>query len=342
MSVCAIVSGGDGDAAAQRAWCVGPPASLLTSPKYGLPSFSAKAFTVPGVVVAYGPPKSGVTTLLESLLLEIQAAWGLDGAVILTDRATDTYMGNTMPNQLITDKAFPFVLRTLIDMQRHRRSTLAHEPTHRPYRLALAVDDHMTDPKDWRAQNLQRDLRLAADANIMVLIGTSNTKLLSGVVQLIATHVFVTRAVTEAKLMAKNMFATCITDESIELEALLRDTAKYEFLVGCLRADRQLLRAYTSTKYVRDARVQRDAVRAAWCGDAAAAAAAGGDAAETVDSGSVDTEDNASYTGSDAGRDDSGAVCTPPPAGTKVARFAMDPELIVYLTQILGQVGTYS
>jgi hypothetical protein len=341
MSVCAVVSGGDGDAAAQRAWCVGPPASLLTSPKHGLPSFSVKAFTEPGVAVVYGPPKSGVSTLLESLLLEIQAVWGLDGVVILTDRATDTYMGNTMPNQLITDKAFPFVLRTLIDMQRHRRSTLAHEPTHRPYRLALAVDDHMTDPKDWRAPNLQRDLRLAADANIMVLIGTSNTRLLSGVVQLIATHVFVTRAVTEAKLMAKTMFATCITDESIELEALLRDTAKYEFLVGCLRADRQLLRAYTSTKYVRDARVQRDTVRAAWRGDAGGAAG-GYDAAETADGGSVDTEDNASYAGSDASRDDSGTVCTPPPAGTKVARFAMDPELIVYLTQILGQVGTYS
>ena len=341
MSVCAIVSGdGDGEALAHRAWCVGPPASLLTSPKHGLPAFTAKAFTEPGVCIGYGPPKSGISTLLESLLLEVQAVWGLDGVVIITDRVTDTYMGNTMPHQLITDKALPFVLRTLIDMQRHRRSTLAHEPAHRPYRLAIAVDDHMTDPKDWRAQNLQRDLRLAADANIMVLIGTSNAKLLTSVVQLVATHVFVTRAVTESKLMAKTMFATCITDESIDLDALLRDTGKYEFLVGCLRADKQLLRAYTSTKYVRDVRVQRDTVRSAWRGDVAAA---GGGSDDVTDAGSIDAEDNASYAGSDVSRDDSSTVYTQSTAtGIKVARFAMDPELIVYLTQILGQVGTYS
>jgi hypothetical protein len=323
MSVCAIVSGDGAGEAAPRPLKPRPaPLSVLTSPKYGLKSFSVGAFEAPGVVVAYGPPKSGVSTLLASLSLEIQAAWGLDGIVIITDRVTDTYMGNTMPHQLITDKAFPFVLRTLIDMQRHRRTTLAHELAHRPYRLVLVVDDHMTDPKDWRAPNLQRDLRLAADANIMVLIGTSNPKLLGSVVPLVATHVFATRAATEAKLMAKFMFATCIADESVDLEGMLKDTAKYEFLVGCLRADSQLLRAYSSTKYVRDARVQGDAAGIAWRGESPVDGAA---SSEDDDAGSV-AEGRAEV----------------PPAGTTLAKFYMDPELIVYMTQILGQVGTYS
>lgn len=223
MSVTAVVSAGE--------IAPPPPAKSLNRLRdLKIRSFSASDFEKPPVVAVHAHRESGLSTLLASLLVETQQAIGLDGAVVLTDRPTDWYMGGCIPPQIILDKSFPSVLKALIELQRHRKSS------GRPLlRLALAVDDVFYTPKILKSEFTQRDIKAAKDYNIMIIIATSDVTVLPTNVHTFATHVMTTKCLSteEPKLLQKRMFV--MFDNAVALADTIALCQKHEFLVGLLR-----------------------------------------------------------------------------------------------------------
>lgn len=182
------------------------------------------------VIIIHAPRERGVTTLIGSLLASLPA---IDGAVILTDRAVvGSYMGGAVPAQIIMNKPADKVLRQLISMQRHHIRTFPTEPL---ARIALVLDDVMYSPKLLKSEEFQRDLKLAKDFNLTVIIATADVALLPNNVYTFGTHVFGTKCVSsdEAKLLQKRMFV--MFPDYTELLNRFDLCRPYEFLVGIVR-----------------------------------------------------------------------------------------------------------
>jgi hypothetical protein len=267
-------------------------------------SFAVAEFTKPPVVVIHGPRESGISTLIASLLIETQNSYGLNGVVVLTDRNTEHYMGGTIPQAVIMDRPFEHMLNSLIELQRHRNnSTVAVEQL----RLAIVVDDVLYNPKILRSEAVQRNIKLAKEFNIMIVIATSDVTILPPNVHTFATHVIATKCISveEPKLLQKRMF--CMFDSALALADTLALCQPHEFLVGLLRSSLSCTlldfsRSYIPTYYVKSPEFARD--EDFWKGDRSA------DSASTASGGSTKL---------------------PPPA-TTIGEFHMSPELIVQIT----------
>jgi len=277
--------------------------------------FTTEEFTKPPVIVVHAHRESGMSTLISSVLIETQLTRGLDGVVILTDRATEGYMAGVIPRQVIMDKPFDHVLKTLIDLQRHRMSTLPDRPL---LRWAIAVDDMIYASKVLKSEALQRDIKLAKEYNIMIIIATADLAVLPVNVHTFATHVMSTKCLSteEPKLLQKRMFV--MFDNALALADTVALCQKYEFLVGLLRptASATLLdfsRSYQPSYYVRSPEYAQDAE--SWKGE------------RLCDSSSATS--------------DAGSVRGPSsPVTYKVGEFRMDPELVIHVTHALGLVAT--
>lgn len=181
------------------------------------------------VVIIHAPRETGATTLIGSLITSLP---GIDGAVVLTDRAVSSYMNNAVPTQLIVNKPADKVLKLLIGMQRHH---LRNFPTEPLQRIAFALDDVMYSTKLLKSEDFQRDIKIAKDFNVTVIIATADIALLPNNVYTFGTHVFTTKCISteEPKLLQKRMFV--MFDGAGELIEMLSLCRPYEFLVGILR-----------------------------------------------------------------------------------------------------------
>jgi len=278
-------------------------------------TFTTEEFTKPPVIVIQAPRESGLSSLIASLLLQTQQTRGLDGVVVLTDRATEHYMGGTIPRQVIMDKSFDVVLKTLIDMQKHRQSTLPDRPL---LRLAIAVDDMIYSNRVLKSEALQRDIKLAKEYNIMVIVATSDVAILPANVHTFATHVLATKCLSteEPKLLQKRMFV--MFDSPVALADTIALCQRYEFLVGLLRplVSSTLLdfsRSYQPTYYVKSPEYARESET--WKGERG-----------------CDSSSDASSVRSTVGAALSGAPF-------RLGEFRMDPELVIHITHALGGLG---
>ena len=211
----------------------------------------------PVVIFVHSPREQGTTTLIGSILMELQASSGLDGVFVLTDRGNKYYMGGILPDHVILDKPLDFVLRKLIEVQRHRQSTL---PDKAPLKLAVAVDDFLYTARDLKQAALQRDIKLAKAYNISIVVATSDASVLPANAHTLATHGMATKCLStdEPKLLKKSMFV--MYDSPVALADTLALCASREFLVGLLRfsAGSQATtmldysRAYRPTFYARN------------------------------------------------------------------------------------------
>ena len=208
------------------------------------------------VIFIHSPRESGITTLIGSLLVQMQQEWGLDGAFVLTDRADKHYMGGILPDGIVQDKPFEQVLRKMIEVQRHRQSTVPGSPL----KLALAVDDYISNVKELKSITLQRDIKLAKKYNISIIIATPDASVFPPNCQTLATHVIATKCISteEPKLLKKSMFV--MYDSPASLAENLALCGKHEFLVGLLRLANvdgtstmhDYSRTYTPTLFARD------------------------------------------------------------------------------------------
>ena len=226
MSVTAVVSGGE-------ALPVPSPTTRVARNRLRdlkIRSFNVSDFTTPPVVGVHAHRGSGMSTLTASLLIETQRHIGLDGAVILTDRPTEWYMGGCFSRQIIMDKPFPAVLKTLLELQRHRIAS-----GRRPLRLAIAADDVIQTPKILKSESTQRDLKAAKDHNIMIILATPDVTIWPTNVHTFATHVMTTKCLSteEPKLLQKRMFV--MFDGPVALADTIALCQNHEFLVCSLR-----------------------------------------------------------------------------------------------------------
>ena len=204
------------------------------------------------------PQGQGATTLIGSLLIQLQKVRGLDGVLVLTDRASKYYMGGILPEHVLVDKPFDYVLRKMIELQRNRQMTLPEEPA---LRLAVAVDDYMYGARALQTPAIQRDIKLAKSYNITIILATTSAKVLPDGADSLATHAMATKCMcTDApKLLKKKMFVTY--DSHVALADMLALCGRREFLVGILRFPEgsqsntvsDYSRAYTATFYAKDA-----------------------------------------------------------------------------------------
>ena len=227
---------------------------------FGLSSFRP-AWSRPLVYAVYGPHSSGVTTLIGSLLMDLKAANQLDAAVVLTRNRPHNYMGGILPPKLV-EKAvkdgltFLELLSRLIQLQRCRERAPEGRGV-RPYRLALVADDSFTG-KEIGRREVRTAIRDAGDANIMVILATSEAKNFQPGVADICTHAFATRTIStdDPKLLKKHVFVMCTVDD---MEEKLRACAPHEFLVSSYRDatistdPRVFLRRYVPSQHVRSA-----------------------------------------------------------------------------------------
>ena len=220
---------------------------------FGLAAFSEREFI--RVAYAYGPPKSGITTLLASLLVQSQRSLRLDAAVVISNRVTSKYMGNLVPKALITNQPLGTVITKLIAAQKQYQASGA--PL---LNLAVVVDDWF--PKDPLSHDeLVNSIRMLVDFNIVLLIGTSDLKKIASLVPTTASHVFAARSnvAADAKQLLKHLFLIC--SDLDEFSQVWNAASRYEFLVGIVQATvgdgivnpAALLRRYDSTYYVDDA-----------------------------------------------------------------------------------------
>jgi len=242
---------------------------------HSIRAFSAFEFNSPPVVLVHGPPESGLSTFISSLLIHTQQTRGLDGAVVLTDRKSETYMGGTIPHEFVLRRPLTFeaVLKSLVDLQRHRRSA---RPDQELLRLAVAVDDCIPSQSVLKSESLLGLIRFAKEVNIMVIIGVSDMSKLPPV-HTFATHVAATRCVSteDPKLLQKRMFVRA--PNASALAEILASCQEHEFLVGLLRSPgpsastlQDFMRSYTPTYYVQRSELARTPY--AWRGDEVAAA----------------------------------------------------------------------
>jgi hypothetical protein len=222
-------------------------------------TFHPEDFTSLPVIFAHVPPEGGLTTLIESLLLETQKHLRIDCAMILTDRYTETYMGGVFPSCAVYDLPFNVVLRTSIDVQIHRKSTRSFGrdlPV-----IAIAVDNSIYTAKILRSETCQRDIRLAKEHNIMIIIGTSDIDVLPTNSRTLASHVITTKSLStdEPKLLQKRLFV--MFDSPAALAEVMSHCNRYEFLVGLMRSSASggsgsdlsnYVRAYKSSYYIKD------------------------------------------------------------------------------------------
>jgi len=183
------------------------------------------------VVVIHAPRESGCTSLIAALLAALP---GLQAAVVRTDRAYTPggYMHGVLPPQVVLNKPPAQVLKALIGLQNHARRSFPEEPLPR---LALALDDILYKAAVLKAEDFKRDLKIARDFNIAVIIATADTTLLPGDVHTFATHVMATRCVhaKEPRALLDKLFV--MFDSKDGLAEALGACGQYEFLVGCLR-----------------------------------------------------------------------------------------------------------
>ena len=181
------------------------------------------------VIVIHAPRETGATALISSILASLPM---LDAAVILTDRAGPIYMDNTVPEPLILNKAPEKVLKQLLRVQQHHLKNFPGEPIEH---LALALDDVMYTLKLLKSADFQRDLKLAKDYNITVIMTTADVNLLPNNVHTFATHVFATKCLAsdEPKALQRRMFV--MFENGTDLNDHLSLCRPYEFLVGLLR-----------------------------------------------------------------------------------------------------------
>lgn len=217
--------------------------------------FQVSSLREPPVFIIQAPRGKGMTTAIGSLLVQMQARHKIDGAIVLTDRLTPGYMGGILPRTCISDKPADKVLHQLLETQRF---SLESTPTEPLPRLALALDDVMYTPKMFRSETFQREIKLAKNFNITIIIGTSDATLLPANVQTLATHVLATKCVStdEPKLLQKRMFTMFESPQTLmETLALCQP---HEFLVGLLRSQTGLGRvdeysqSYKPTYYVKN------------------------------------------------------------------------------------------
>jgi hypothetical protein len=192
------------------------------------------------VVIVHAPRETGATSLIATLLSLLP---GIDGVVVLTDRAVaPTYMNGALPSQLVLNKPADKVLKQLIRVQQHH---LRHFPDEKLARLALAMDDVFYTPKVLKSEDFQKDIKIAKDFNITVIMTTADASLLPNNVHTFATHVFATRCISteEVKLLHKRMFIMfAATGDLADRLALCKP---YEFLVGLLRGSSHYIERVT-------------------------------------------------------------------------------------------------
>lgn len=181
------------------------------------------------VIVIHAPRETGATALIGSILNHLPM---LDGAVVLTDRAGPAYMDDAVPAPLVLNKPPEKVLKQLLRVQQHHLKNFPGEPIEH---LALAFDDVMYTPKLLKSADFQRDLKLAKDYNITVIMATADVNLLPNNVHTFGTHVFATKCLAsdEPKVLQRRMFV--MFENGTELNDHLSLCRPYEFLVGLLR-----------------------------------------------------------------------------------------------------------
>lgn len=209
------------------------------------------------VIIIHAPRGTGATTLIGSLLSSLPS---VDGAVVLTDRAVTSYMSGAVPPQLVLNKPADKVLKQLIGMQQHHMRNFPTEPLSR---IALALDDVMYSPKLLKSEDFQRDVKIAQEVNITVIISTADVALLPNNVYTFGTHVFGTKCVSsdEPKLLQKRMFV--MFEDASELIDMLALCRPYEFLVGILRPPVQGIRSIETLTRTYIAKKEIPAVRMA-------------------------------------------------------------------------------
>ncbi len=305
MSTVATVNNGEHEATPAAAG----ERSGLGLRSFMIREFSVDEFTTAPVVIVHGRRCSGVSTLIMSLLVQTQQRYGLDGAIIINDRCTQTYGQGVIPLAAVVNESLEKVLSTLIDVQIHRQNTLPDKPL---LRLAVAVDDCIYNGRTLKSETLQSRIRLAYQYNIMIIIGTSDLGILPPNVHTFATHVFATRCVSteEPKQLQKKLFV--MFETHVALADVLANCRRYEFLVGVLRLDglggttvQDFSRTYTPTMYVKDDPPASTSIQGSW----------------------------------DYSCDSASSVGTP---GVETASFKMDPELLAHLTHALGVLGRKS
>lgn len=210
-------------------------------------------FKAPPVIVIHGPRGSGLTTLLTSLLVETHEAVGLDGAVVLSTDPTS--LCGVVPPNCIVDLPLDIALHALLSMQAARSKEAADEP---PYRLAFVVDDTIGSSRVLKSEAIQRDIKAARQANIMVMIATSDLANVPANVTTFATHVIAAPCVVadDRKTLFKRMFRRFEDFDAFQT-AMAAACGPREFLVSITRADDapgdDHLRSYHSTVYAKDA-----------------------------------------------------------------------------------------
>ena len=210
-----------------------PPAASLRDLNIRTYRLSELAKDECPVIFIHSPRSAGASTLIGSLLVQLQQDWGLDGAFVLTDRADRYYMGGILPSGIILDKPFEFVLRKLIEVQCHRQSTFPDRPA---LKLAIAVDDFIYQSKDLKSAAVIRDIKLAKSYSIAIIIATPDATILPGSNgHTLATHVLATRCISteEPKLLKKSLFV--MFDSPVALADTLALCRKHEYLLGLLR-----------------------------------------------------------------------------------------------------------
>jgi hypothetical protein len=101
--------------------------------------------------------------------------------------------------------------------------------------LALALDDVLYSPALLKDVDFKRDLKIAANYNIAVLIATANAGVLPDDVHTFATHVLATKCVAarEPRLLAPRLFV--MFKDADSLSDVLALCKPFEFVVGVLR-----------------------------------------------------------------------------------------------------------
>lgn len=193
------------------------------------------------VIVVHAPRGSGCTSLIAALLASLP---GLEAAVVLTDRAYTPggYMHGALPPQVVLNKPPAQVLKALIGMQNHSRRSFPDEPLPR---LALALDDVLYKAATLKADDFKRDLKIARDFNIAIIITTADASLLPGDVHTFATHVMATRCVhaKEPGALLDKLFI--MFNNKGSLNKALAACDEYEFLVGSVRGTVGVARTFS-------------------------------------------------------------------------------------------------
>ena len=193
------------------------------------------AHDAPVVLFASVPRRAGATPLLAKWLTLIQDSKGLEAAVVVTPRphVWTHSLGLVQPGLVVSTAPFSVVLSEVVSMQQRRVG--ASLP---PFSLAIVVDDGLLDAKELRAAGVAKNVALAGDLQINLLVATSNPDLLGKAALHMATHVVAGPAVPAQypRLLTRTLFTMVAKD--VQMAALLdRCRRPHEFVVGVYRPD---------------------------------------------------------------------------------------------------------